>query len=109
MMSDQGTGQAMDVIKRSKAHEGPRNHIIAYALSIVLTALAFLVIYYQHELETWFVYGFLIILAVVQAVVQGLFWMHLKDRGHLQQRIFMIGGCIIAFTALIMALYWVWW
>lgn len=109
MMSNEGSSQAASSVKRANTHEGPKNHFLAFAISIALTVLAFLVVYYQSALETWFVYGILIIMAVVQAAVQGFFWMHLKDPGHLHQRIFMLGGVIIAFTALVMALYWVWW
>jgi cytochrome c oxidase subunit 4 len=110
MTTDQhATHEAADSVKRMSAQEGPRNHFLAYGLSLVLTLFAFLAIYYQHVLEPWFLIAFLILLAVIQATVQAVFWMHLKDRGHLQQRIFIIGGAVIALTAIIMAIYWVWW
>ena len=105
-MSEQ---QQVDAVKRGNAHEGPKNHFLAFALSIALTVLAFLTVYYQSILEPWFVVSFIILLAIVQAVIQALFWMHLKDKGHLQQRIFLIGGVVVAITAFIMAIYWVWW
>lgn len=100
---------AADVIRRSDAHEGPKNHILAFALSILLTALAFLTVIYQHVLESWFVIAFLSVMAIIQAFIQALFWMHLKDKGHVIQRIFLIGGFIVAIAAFIMAIYWVWW
>ncbi len=109
MASDQGIAQVPDQVKRAGVHEGPRNHYFAFVFSIAFTLLAFLVVYYQDVLETWFVYGFLILLAVFQAIIQAVYWMHMKDRGHVQPRLFLIGGVVVTFTAVIMALFWVWW
>jgi cytochrome c oxidase subunit 4 len=109
MVTDHGMEQTPDQVKRTNIHEGPRNHYFAFIFSIVFSLLAFLVIIYEHVLETWFVYGFLMLLAVFQAIIQAVYWMHLKDRGHVEQRIFMIGGSIVAATAIVMAIYWVWW
>ena len=109
MASHHETNPVADGVKRGNAHEGPKNHFLAFGLSIALTVLAFLAVIYRHVLETWFVVSFIILLAVVQAVIQAVFWMHLKDRGHLQERIFLIGGVIVVITAVIMAIYWVWW
>jgi cytochrome c oxidase subunit 4 len=103
------THHSVDPVKRVSGHEGPRNHFLAFGLSLLLTLLAFIAIIYQHVLETWFLLSFIVFLAILQAVVQAVFWMHLKDRGHLQQRIFIISGAFVALTAVIMSVYWVWW
>lgn len=100
---------ATDVVRRSGSHEGPRNHLISFAISIVLTGLAFIAVIYQDVLEKWFVISFLVVLAIFQAVVQALFWMHMKDKGHAQPRLFLVGGVIVTITAVIMAFYWCWW
>ncbi|HEX7056114.1 MAG TPA: cytochrome C oxidase subunit IV family protein [Bacilli bacterium] len=96
-------------IKGRPVHEGPRNHLLAFLISIILTALAFLTVIYADYLDSFFVWGFLIILAVFQAGIQAIFWMHLKDRGNLHQRIFIVGGAFIAFTVILAGVYWVWW
>ncbi len=101
--------EAPDSIKRKSAHEGPRNHFLAFGLSLVLTLLAFIAIIYQDVLETWFLISFIILLAILQATIQAVFWMHLKDPGHMQQRIFLVFGVVIALTAVVMSVYWVWW
>lgn len=103
------SAQTPDNVKRTKPHEGPRNHYLAFAMSIALTVMAFLAVIYEHVLEPWFLVSFIVLLAVVQAVIQAAYWMHLKDRGHLLQRVFLASGAIVAFTAIIMAIYWVWW
>ena len=109
MTNEQGGHAATDVVRRKHVHEGPRNHLISYAISLVLTAFAFLAVIYADELETWFIVSFLIVLAFFQALVQALFWMHMKDKGHAQQRLFLAGGVIVTFTCVVMALLWCWW
>jgi cytochrome c oxidase subunit 4 len=110
MATHHNTHESQDsTIKRTSIHEGPRNHFLAFGLSLLLTLLAFIAIIYQHVLETWFLLTFIVLLAILQAVIQAVFWMHLKDRGHLQQRIFIISGAFVALTAVITAIYWVWW
>ena len=110
MAADQhATHESVDSIKRIGGHEGPKNHFLAYGLSLVLTLLALIAIIYQHVLETWFLLSFLVILGILQAVIQAVFWMHLKDRGHMQQRLFFVGGAFITLTIIIMGVFWVWW
>jgi len=109
MTNEQAGGAAADAVRRRRVHEGPRNHLISYAISLVLTALAFLAVIYQDALEGWFIVGFLMLLAVIQALVQALYWMHMKDKGHMQPRIFMMAGVVVTFTCVVMALLWCWW
>lgn len=109
MVTEHGNPATDDQVKRGHAHEGPKNHVLAFALSIALTAFAFLAVYYSHVLETWFVLTFIMLLAVIQAAIQAVFWMHLKDRGHLMQRIFLACGALVSAMAAVMAVYWVWW
>jgi cytochrome c oxidase subunit 4 len=95
-------------IKRGKVHEGPRNHFIAFAVSIILTLLAFLAVYHTGLNKT-FTYVFILILAIVQVVFQLVYWMHLKDRGHFYAIMGLLMGAFVGVTAFVMAIYWVWW
>ncbi|MCC2684527.1 MAG: hypothetical protein K0R75_1426 [Paenibacillaceae bacterium] len=88
--------------------EGPRNHYISFALSIILTILAFAGVVYGG-LDRGFVLAFIVILAIVQAVFQMVYWMHMKDRGHLYPIMFIVMGAVIAGIAVFTAVYWMWW
>ena len=46
MVTEHGNPATDDQVKRGHAHEGPKNHVLAFALSIALTAFAFLAVYY---------------------------------------------------------------
>lgn len=89
-------------------HEGPQKHIIAFIFSIVLTIIAFIAVM-VGEVNKTFTYIIIMVMAILQVVIQMAYWMHMKDRGHLLPIVFIFGGAIIAFTGVIMALYWVWW
>jgi cytochrome c oxidase subunit IV len=88
-------------------HEGPRNHYVAFALSIVLTILAFAAV--NANLGKTFTLSFIVLLAIIQAAFQLFVWMHMKDKGHFYAKISIAFGAFIAFTALVSAVYWMWW
>ncbi|MGZ9585496.1 cytochrome C oxidase subunit IV family protein [Paenibacillus marinisediminis] len=98
-----------DGTKRRHKHEGKQKHIIAFLFSIFLTLIAFAAVGSAGELNSTFVVIILLVMAVLQVVIQMAYWMHMKDKGHLMPIIFIIGGAFIAFTSIIMAVYWVWW
>lgn len=94
-------------IKRAPIHEGPRNHFISFAISIVLTLLAFIAVA-NPNLPRTFIMWFIMLLALAQAIVQLLFWMHLKDPGHNYARIGIAFGAVIFLSAVVSAVYWTW-
>ncbi|MDR6552097.1 MULTISPECIES: cytochrome C oxidase subunit IV family protein [Paenibacillus] len=93
--------------KRVK-HDSTLNHYLTYIISILLTMLAFAVVLYG-DLDRSFILIFIVSLGIVQALVQLLFWMHAKERGHLFPLIFIFAGAFVALTGVITAVYWVWW
>ncbi len=95
-------------IKRGRVHEGPRNHFLTFAVSILLTALAFFAVM-NSGLNRTFINFFILFLAVVQVIFQLAFWMHMKDRGHFYAIAGLITGAIVALTAFAAALIWMWW
>ncbi|MDB4867724.1 MAG: cytochrome o ubiquinol oxidase subunit [Cohnella sp.] len=93
--------------KRHKV-EGPRKHIVAFVMSLALTIIAFAAVA-AGEINTTFTYIILVGMAIIQVFIQMAFWMHMKDRGHLFPKIAIFTGVLVVFSAVITALYWVWW
>lgn len=93
--------------KRQK-HESPMNHYLSYIMSILLTMLAFAVVLYGG-LDRSFILVFIVSLALVQALIQLLFWMHAKERGHFMPLLFLAAGFFVALSAVVAAVYWMWW
>jgi cytochrome c oxidase subunit 4 len=52
---------------------------------------------------------FIFLLALIQAGFQLFVWMHLDQKGHQFQRIFIGGGAFVALLAVIAFSYWIWW
>lgn len=95
-------------VKRRHRHEGPQKHIIAFIFSIVLTLIAFAAVA-AGGVNIAFTVILLLVMAVLQVLVQLGYWMHMKDKGHLIPIVFMAGGFFVAGTAIVAALYWMWW
>ncbi|WJH36512.1 cytochrome C oxidase subunit IV family protein [Paenibacillus aurantius] len=88
--------------------EGPKNHYIAYLVSILLTILAFAAVIYTG-LDKSFLIFFLVGMALVQAIFQLAIWMHMKERGHVYAMVGIIFGFIVALSGVAAAVFWMWW
>lgn len=95
-------------IKRTTAQESPRNHYISYAVSILLTLLAFLAVA-NPSLDKTFKIVFIVGMAVIQVLFQFIYWMHMKEKGHIYAAIGIIFGAVIALCAVVAAVFWMWW
>jgi len=88
--------------------EGPKNHYLTFAASILLTMLAFAAVIYGGMSKAFLV-PFLIFMAIIQVVMQLAYWMHMKDRGNAFPIIGLAFGAIVALTAVAAGVYWIWW
>lgn len=102
-------------VRRKHRHEGPKNHLLAFALSILLTGLAFVAVSYyiaeaeELHIEAWWIVFFIITLAIFQAVIQLAYWMHMKDKGHGIAIFGIASGFFVALTCVAAGLLWSWW
>jgi cytochrome c oxidase subunit 4 len=48
-------------------------------------------------------------MALVQVVFQLVYWMHMKERGHMYAAVALGFGFIVAITAVIAGVYWIGW
>ncbi|USB33759.1 cytochrome C oxidase subunit IV family protein [Paenibacillus sp. YPG26] len=106
-MSEHNTNQG-GAVKHRHRTEGPQKHIVAFIFSIVLTLIAFAAVA-AGGVNASFTIILLVVMAILQVLVQLGYWMHLKDKGHMIPILFMAFGFFVAGTAVITALYWVWW
>jgi cytochrome c oxidase subunit 4 len=85
-----------------------RNHLIAFALSIIFTLFAFYAVA-NADFSNAFKIPFILGLAVVQAGFQLYIWMHLSGKGHRFPAIFMYGGMFAAIVTVLGLVYLNWW
>lgn len=94
---------------RKHRHEGKQKHIIAFIFSIMLTLIAFAAAGSAGEINSTFTIILLLIMAILQVIMQMVFWMHMKDKGHIIPIVCIISGSVVAFTAILTSIYWIWW
>lgn len=100
------TEQQLPEKRRYKHQDGVRYHIVTFILSLVLTALAFVAVIYTDKK---FSVPFMVVLAIIQVLFQLFYWMHLSQKGHRAPLIGISTGALVTLTAVVTALYWMWW
>lgn len=96
------------VPKSRRKPEGPRNHYLTFIASILFTMLAFAAVVYGGMTRAFLV-PFLVGMAIVQVILQLVYWMHMKDRGHVFPVVGIAFGGIVALSAVAAGVYWMWW
>jgi cytochrome c oxidase subunit 4 len=91
---------------KTKQHS-TRQYWVTFAVSIVLTMITFYIVA-KLDTSSNYLYPFMIVLAIAQAIFQIVFWMHMNEKGHGWPILGIATGAFVALTAVIMALYWVW-
>lgn len=87
---------------------GSRNHWLTFALSIALTAIAFIAVGMQ-SLNRDAVVGLILVLALVQSLFQLYVWMHMDQKGHRYPAIGIYGGLFVAIITVMAFVYIMWW
>ena len=87
---------------------GYKLHIITFVLSMILTVLAFYSIA-SDTIPKTFAVPFMIVLAIVQAVFQAAFWMHLNQKGHSVPIVFILSGFMCALVTVFACGALIWW
>jgi len=93
--------------RRRKSAEEMRHQVVAFAISIFLTLVAFGAV--AAGFDKWFVVPFILLLALVQVIFQLYYFMHMSHKGHEAPQLFIYGGIIIGFVTVVTFLTIVWW
>ncbi|MEW9669325.1 cytochrome C oxidase subunit IV family protein [Ammoniphilus sp. 3BR4] len=90
----------------SKPHkpEGKKRHLVAFIVSIILTAFAFLAVILGGS--NAFVIPFIIVLGIIQAGFQLYIWMHMDQKGHELPELGIYTGLLVAVLTIIVFVYW---
>ncbi len=87
-----------------KKHESPKRHLVAFVVSIILTALAFLAVIVGGT--SGYVIPFIIVLGIIQAGFQLYIWMHMDQKGHELPELGIYTGLLVAIITIIAFVYW---
>lgn len=102
--------------KKAKSKHSAKLHFLTFALSMILTVISFYIVGNiiapsdGVAITSWsFAMPFITLLAIVQALFQLIFWMHMNEKGHLFPAIGIALGATVAATAIVAFVYWLGW
>ncbi|GGB44929.1 cytochrome c oxidase subunit IVB [Virgibacillus dakarensis] len=103
----ENTGSKLDSFQKKKNKEEMQQQLISFALMIVFTILAFVVVI--TGMDKMIAIPILITLAVVQVGFQFYYFMHMKHEGHEMAAVMIYGGVWAALLTLAGLTVITWW
>lgn len=85
-----------------------QKQLISFALMIVFTIVAFVIVA-TDMMDKMFVVPFILVLAVIQVAFQFYYFMHMKDKGHETAAIMIYGGIWAAILTIVGVALLSWW
>lgn len=107
-MSDGTNSNEVNPFQKQKNKEDMQKHLISFALMILFTIIAFVLVI-TDAMQEMFVIPVLLVMAVIQVAFQFYYFMHLKDKGHEMPAILMYGGLWAALLTLAALGAITWW
>ncbi len=97
-----------DSFRRQKSKEEMQKQVIAFALMIIFTLIAFAIVA-TDSINRMYIIPILFLMAIVQAGFQFFYFMHLKDKDHEMPATLIYGGIWAAFLTLAGLMVISWW
>ncbi|MDI3256383.1 MAG: cytochrome C oxidase subunit IV family protein [Kyrpidia sp.] len=86
------------------SHGAVRTHVISFAIMIVLTVVAFVMV--GAGMAPWIVVPVILALAVIQVGLQLYDFMHLNQRGHSFPAFFITSGALLGLIFIVVLVLW---
>ncbi|MFC3884239.1 cytochrome c oxidase subunit IVB [Bacillus songklensis] len=93
--------------RRKKNAEDMKMQVIAFALMIFLTLVAFFAVW-NEDFSGWFTVPFIVLLAVVQLLFQLYYFMHMSHKGHEVPSLFLYSGVLVGLLTVLTFVTIVW-
>ncbi|HHW38254.1 MAG TPA: cytochrome c oxidase subunit IVB [Bacillales bacterium] len=108
-MNSNSTPDTKWELRKAANKEEMNQQFIVFALTILLTILAFAAVVFTDTVSMWFVAPFIFVLAVVQVIFQLFYFMHMKHKGHEAPILFIFSGVLVAAVSILALMTVVWW
>ena len=106
-MTEQTNTETTDRFHRQKSKEEMQKQVISFALMIVFTIVAFVMV--ASDVSKMYVIPILFTMAIVQAAFQFYYFMHMKEKGHGVPAALIYGGVWCAFLTICGLFIISWW
>lgn len=107
-MAENTSTNQVDPYRKQKNKEEMKKHLISFALMIVFTIIAFVIVA-SGAMDKMFVVPLILIMAIVQVAFQFYYFMHLKEKDHEMPAVMIYGGVWAAFLTLASLMLITWW
>ncbi|GAA0446016.1 cytochrome c oxidase subunit IVB [Lentibacillus halophilus] len=107
-MAENTNSNESNPYQKQKKKEEMQKQLISFAMSILLTIIAFVIVI-TDMMDEMFVVPLLLLLAIVQVAFQLYYFMHLKDKGHEFASVMFYGGVWAAVLTLAALGVITWW
>lgn len=107
-MTENTTSNKLDSFRKQESKNEMKIQVISFVSMIIFTVIAFALVG-TEVLTGSYLIMLLFVLAVVQAMFQFLYFMHLKDKGHAEASATIYGGMLIAFLIILGLGVITWW
>lgn len=84
-----------------------RTYVTGYILSILLTLLAYAIVTHQSMSDYWFVIGTITALAMIQFLVQLVFFLHISTDKKQRWKLFVLCFMILVVSILVFGSVWI--
>ncbi len=108
-MNSNSTTDTKWKIRKAANKEEMNQQFIVFALTILLTILAFAAVVFTDTISMWFVAPFIFVLAIIQVIFQLFYFMHMKHKGHAAPILFIFSGVLVAAVSILALMTVVWW
>ncbi|WP_164669129.1 cytochrome c oxidase subunit IVB [Virgibacillus doumboii] len=107
-MAENTNSNEVNPFQKQKNKEEMQKQLITFALMIIFTIIAFVIVA-TGAMQKMFVIPVLLILAIIQVAFQFYYFMHMKDKGHEMASFMMYGGIWAALLTLAALGVITWW
>ncbi|ALX47358.1 cytochrome c oxidase subunit IVB [Lentibacillus amyloliquefaciens] len=107
-MAENTNSNKAEEFQKQKNKEEMQKQVITFALMILFTIIAFVIVA-TGVMDSMFIVPVLIILALIQVGFQLYYFMHMKDKGHDMPSVMMYGGMFAAMLTLAALGVITWW
>lgn len=107
-MAENTNSNEVNPFQKQKNKLEMQKQLITFALMIVFTIIAFVIVA-TEMMDKMFVVPILLVLAIIQVAFQFYYFMHLKDKGHDMPALMMYGGVWAALLTIAGIGLLVWW
>ncbi|RYG74051.1 cytochrome c oxidase subunit IVB [Lentibacillus lipolyticus] len=107
-MAENTNSKEANPFQKQKNKEEMQKQVISFAMMILFTIIAFVIVA-TDMMQEMFVVPVLLLLAIVQVAFQLYYFMHLKDKGHAFAAVMIYGGVWAAALTLAALGVITWW